>query len=106
VARWWPIRYAVPETLEECNEEIMALKSELAVLDNEYDRVTAPVWVIQGEEDDLVQKENVDYLERKLGEKIVHIERIRNLNHFVPWKRPDLIKEAIRKISPSAVTKR
>lgn len=105
VARWWPLRYAVPAALEVCNEEIMALKNELLILDTEYEKFTAPVWVIQGDKDDLVQKENVDYLKKKLGTKIVHVDLIENLNHFIPWKRPDLIRNAIRKISAVPVTK-
>ncbi|MDE0769710.1 MAG: hypothetical protein OSB19_15135 [Opitutaceae bacterium] len=39
---------------------------------------------------------NADYVERVMtGVNSMDVQRIDGLNHFVPWSRPDLIREAI-----------
>jgi pimeloyl-ACP methyl ester carboxylesterase len=95
-ASWWPIRWLIPTDLRVCNEEIMALKEELEILLPLWSKMTSKTVVIQGEADDLVPKENYDFILRQLDKKyIVKATLVPELNHFVPWKRPELILEGI-----------
>jgi pimeloyl-ACP methyl ester carboxylesterase len=98
-ATWWPIRGFVPNRWRVCNEEIMPLKGELTRILPEWDQISAKTVIVHGEDDPLVPVGNVDFLIKHLKSgAIVHVERVPGLNHFVPWKRPDLILSAIYKL--------
>jgi pimeloyl-ACP methyl ester carboxylesterase len=99
IAKLWGIRSLLPGPLDVVNREIIFLKSELKVLDKEYTNIDFPVIVIQGGEDMLVPRENIDYLKMKLNlNKTSYIE-IDDMNHFIPWGHPQLIEDAILKLS-------
>ncbi len=96
-AQWWPIRVLIPSALRVCNEEILPLKGELKSILPDWKSIQARSVLIQGEEDDLVPPQNQDFLVKHLEPKtILKVIRVHGLNHFVPWKRPDLIIDAIR----------
>ncbi len=94
-ATWWPFRVIIPTALRVANEEIMGLKPELKSMKKEWTNLSSRIVIIQGDADDLVQKENVDFMKKLVSDKIVRIEMVPGLNHFVPWKRPDLILQSI-----------
>lgn len=95
-ATWWPIRVLIPNELRVCNEEILALKSELIEMLPLWKNVQAPTIIIQGNDDPLVSPKNSDFLEKNLPAKnLLSSVRVPGLNHFVPWKRPELILNAI-----------
>ena len=96
LADTWPIRHLIPSKLRVCNEEIMPLKAELERMVSSWKQISAKTLIIHGEEDPLVPIENVDFLKQHLPtDLVIATKRIPGLNHFVPWKRPDLIQEAI-----------
>ena len=96
-ASWWPIRVLIPTALRVCNEEIMPLKGELQKMLPDWKKITAQSVLSQGDKDDLVPPQNQDFLIEHLPKNsILKVMRIPDLNHFVPWKRPDLIMDAIR----------
>jgi pimeloyl-ACP methyl ester carboxylesterase len=99
-ASWWPIRVLIPTDLRVCNEEIIPLKNELIQMLPDWKKITAKTIVLQGQEDVLVPPGNLDFLVKHLPEKnVLEADLIPGLNHFVPWKRPDLIIEAIQKVN-------
>ena len=98
-ASWWPFRLLIPTSLRVCNEEIEPLKKELTAMLPLWKNINSPVIMIQGEDDTLVSPENINFLSRQLNPSLViEIVRVPGLNHFVPWKRPDLISTAIIKV--------
>ncbi len=64
-ANWSLFRWMIPTELLVCNDEIRPLKSELEKMQPLWSRIKAQVYIIQGEDDDLVPPANVDYLEKK-----------------------------------------
>jgi pimeloyl-ACP methyl ester carboxylesterase len=101
-ATWWPIRLLIPSELRVCNEEILPLKSELIAMLPFWKNIKARSALIQGELDQLVPPGNQDFLIKQLDQKtIVKVMRIPELNHFVPWKRPNLIVEGIQIVNSS-----
>ena len=99
-ASWWPFKYLIPTVLRVCNEEIFPLKDQLTSILPEWKKITASVVIVHGEKDSLVQIENVDFMRKNLNEKqILMVFREPELNHFVPWLRPDLIIKSIRTIN-------
>lgn len=98
-AATWPLRLLIPTSLRVCNEEIMALKPELIQLASQWKKISAKSVLIQGAADPLVPPANIDFLLQHLNPEIIlQTNRIEGLNHFVPWKRPDLIFQAIEKV--------
>ncbi len=99
-ASWWPIRVLIPNELRVCNEEILPLKSELQKMAPLWKNIAAKVVLIQGQKDDLVPPGNLDYLIKNLNQKnVVKIFKIQEMNHFVPWKHPELIFQGIHEIN-------
>jgi hypothetical protein len=43
----------------------------------------------------LVPPANAAFVKRMLVNSDVEIEMINNMNHFIPWKRPEVIQKAI-----------
>lgn len=98
-ASWWPIEYLIPTVFRVCNEEIRALKPELEVMLPLWKDIHVPVAIVQGSADDLVPKENADFIKAHLQPGIlVSDQRVPGLNHFIPWKTPERIEVAIDKV--------
>ncbi len=90
------LRWMIPSDLLVCNDEILTLKNELKKMQPLWSKVTAKSYIIHGEKDDLVPIANVDFLLAHLEKSsVVKVIRVAEMNHFIPWKRQDLIFEAI-----------
>lgn len=93
---WWPIKSVIPKFLMVCNEEILPLQQQLQDMLPLWGTLKVPVISIHGTLDDLVPIGNQDFQEKRIpAHLLVQKERIEGLNHFIPWKRPDLIFSAI-----------
>lgn len=92
----FPVRYLLPTELDVSNREISALKIELQRMLPLWPSIRIPVIVIQGTEDELVPPGNATFARRMLQQAPVTIQLIPGMNHFIPWRRPDLIRAAIR----------
>lgn len=94
-ASWWGFKWALPRPIKHSNEEILPLKDELERLEKEVHHLEIPVVVIQGEKDFLVPHKNADYVQETFTNADVEIQKYPDLNHFIPWTRPDLIEKAL-----------
>lgn len=92
-----PFRWLLPAELDVSNREILPLKGELQKMLPLWTGIRVPVTVIQGEEDELVPPGNADFAKRMLVNAPATIQMIPDMNHFIPWSRPDLIHDAIIK---------
>ena len=104
--KWYqiPVHYKIlswilPGMIYSTNEEILALKNELYEMKPFWDKITQPVSIIQGGKDNLVPKENADFAEKMLTNAQLNMVRIPEMNHFVPWNRPQLIKNEIHRVN-------
>ena len=95
-ANWQWLRWLIPDSLDVCNQEILALKNELLALGNAWNRISQHTAIVHGEKDTLVPYENVAFIQKQFRQADIRLFVDAKLNHFVPWKRPDLIKDAIR----------
>ncbi|MEZ0540329.1 alpha/beta fold hydrolase [Fibrella arboris] len=91
----FPIRYWLPVELRVSNQEILPLKGELQQMVPLWTTIRVPVIVIQGDDDPLVPPANALFTQKMLINAPVTVQMISGLNHFIPWKRPDLIHDAI-----------
>ena len=98
VAEWPVIRWLLPSELVMANEEIMPLKHCLTEMIPLWPKIIQRVTVIQGEKDSLVPPENADFAKRMMTKaKPLTIIRLPEMNHFIPWKKYDLVKTTLLK---------
>ena len=86
-----------PVSLRVSNEELMPLKHDLIMIEDDWDRIHVPVSLIQGTKDVLVPFQNLEYAKEKLTQS----DTVRTLifegeNHFIPWtKKPEIVNELV-----------
>lgn len=110
LASWRIMQYLLPQTLINSNRELMLLQSQLRELEPGWAKLRMPVYVIQGEEDALVDPRTADYLEHALAHTPHQIWRYPNADHALLWKQPqhvvDALQALIRATAPPAVSDR
>src|SRR3546814_2121380 len=67
LATWRVVQWLLPRTLIDANRELMPLQAQLRELEPGWAKLRMPVYVIQGEDDALVDPRTADYLERVLA---------------------------------------
>lgn len=95
VGNVFPFRQILPVEFDVSNREILPLKGELEQMMPLWATIRVPVTVIQGEADPLVPPGNAAFAKRVLTQAPVTVRMIPRMNHFIPWSRPDLIRDAI-----------
>ena len=95
VAKWM-----LPKNLGYSNDEIMALRKELKVLDEQIksSKLNTQVVVIQGLKDRLVSPKNASYAKRNWQHHFADLKIIElsDAGHFIPWQQSHLVVETIR----------
>jgi pimeloyl-ACP methyl ester carboxylesterase len=92
------LSWVLPRSLRASNEEIYQLKPELERMLPYWKNIVCPVIVIQGKKDELVPYENVEFAKKMLIHAPVEFVIREDMNHFVPWSDPDLIRDAVLKM--------
>jgi pimeloyl-ACP methyl ester carboxylesterase len=92
------LSWTLPRSFRVSNEEIYKLKPELEKMLPHWKDITCPVTVIHGKKDRLVAFANTDFARQQLTNAPVEIRAIDEMDHFVPWSHPQLIREAILKM--------
>jgi pimeloyl-ACP methyl ester carboxylesterase len=95
VGDFFLFRAIIPKELNVSNQEILPLKKELTRMMPMWASIRVPVIVIQGENDKLVPPGNAGFAEKMLVNAPTTIWMIPEMNHFIPWSRPELIQQAI-----------
>lgn len=96
---FWPIRWLIPASFRASNTEILYLKPELEKMLPLWKNIHQPVIVIQGQKDNLVDPLNADFAQKMLvNSQEVKMVIVPDMNHFVPWEHPELIKNAILQV--------
>ncbi len=95
VGDFFLIRPLLPAEIDVSNQEILPLKGELTRMLPLWQTLTLPITVIQGEKDQLVPAANADFVKKSAVNAPVKVVMIPGMNHFIPWERPDVIREAI-----------
>jgi pimeloyl-ACP methyl ester carboxylesterase len=87
LASWKLVQWLLPSELVDSNRELFGLQAQLAALDADLPALKAPVYVVQGMRDELVDPRTADYLQGALAGARNRIWRMENDGHFVIWKR-------------------
>jgi len=90
------LSWILPTSFRVSNDEIYYLRNELIDMLPRWEEIYHPVTVIQGKDDNLVAPENAKFAEKMLkNSSEIKIILKENVNHFIPWNHPDLIKKSI-----------
>lgn len=92
------VKWILPRSIRASNDEIWMLKPELQMMQPLWGNIKAQTIVIQGNKDNLVAPGNADYAQKMLTHAHTDLVRVEDMNHFVPWNHPELIREAILKL--------
>ncbi|MDX2001326.1 MAG: alpha/beta hydrolase [Chitinophagales bacterium] len=95
IAKWKVVSWLLPPMMATSNEEMWPLKEQLEEMLPLWDKLTMPVTVIQGTEDGLVDPLNADFAEKVIKSKELKVQRYPKTGHLIPWKRPELITNAV-----------
>ncbi len=93
------LKWILPRSFRASNDEIYKLKPELQEMLPLWGRVKADVIVVQGKKDTLVPAENADFAKKMLTQASSLEFMVKDdMNHFIPWSHPEMIREAILKL--------
>lgn len=96
------LKWILPRSIRASNDEIWMLKPELQKMQPLWGNIKAATIVIQGNKDNLVAPGNADFAQKMLTNARTDLVRVEDMNHFVPWNQPELIKAAILKLIASS----
>lgn len=89
------LSWILPRSFRASNDEIYKLKPELEEMIPQWSKVSANTIVIQGKMDNLVPPGNADFAKKMITNAPVKLVMVEDMNHFVPWSHPQLIRNAI-----------
>lgn len=92
------LSWVLPRSWRASNEEIYQLKPQLEEMLPLWEKVKCPVVVVQGKKDSLVPAGNADFAKKMLVNAPVEFILKDDMDHFVPWSNPELIREAIHQL--------
>jgi len=94
-----PLNLFLPGAFRPSNEEIWYLKKDLYQLENDFSRISCPVYFIHGMEDSWVPPGNVSYGKKMLVHSAAIVETmIPGANHFIPWTKYEEIRHVLLKL--------
>ncbi len=89
------LRWILPTSFRVTNDEIYFLEDQLEIMKSNWSEIKAPTIIIQGGQDKLVPPGNAAFGKKMLTNASVEVIMVEDMNHFVPWNNPQLIKKAI-----------
>ena len=94
-----PLNFLIPGALRPSNEELWYLKKDLKQMNEDYLKITCPVYILHGTKDILVPYSNVTYAQKMLTKtNTVIVTTFEKENHFIVWTREKEIVELLMKM--------
>jgi pimeloyl-ACP methyl ester carboxylesterase len=93
----WPlIRSLLSRSLRNANRELLALEPQLQALQPMLAQITAPTYILHGDQDSLVPVANVPFMQTNLSRaSALKTTLLPGRNHFLPWNSQPEMREAI-----------
>lgn len=93
------LRTILPVSMRVSNEELMPLRQELIMMEDDWDRLQMPVSVVHGTKDVLVPYENVNFVESKaIRADTLIVKSFDGESHFILWTHKAEIVGALRQL--------
>ena len=95
-----PLKYFIPGALAPSNRELWYLKKDLVKLKTDFPKIECPVWIIQGDKDNLVPPGNAGYAAKMLiHSPLIETTIIEGAGHFIPWNHYTDIRAVLLKLT-------
>ncbi len=95
LASWKVLSWALPDMLVLANKEVLVLNNSLAQMRPLWSQLAAPMLVIQGAKDSLVDPRHADFAEALRTKNTVRVERFPDGNHLVHLSAADAVNDII-----------
>ena len=96
------VRQILPISMRVSNEELIPLKQDLVMIEDDWRKIKMPVSLIQGKKDVLVPFANLAYAKEKLTQSdTVLVKIFEEENHFILWTRRGVVVEEMLKLMQS-----
>ncbi len=93
----FPLRYLLPRVISNANEELLKLHKRLKDMQDSLNKITVPVMIIHGQQDNLSDFRNVEFIKTHLKNACFIREEILDDGHFIPWRRPEWVLQCLVK---------
>ena len=99
---YFPLEYFVPGAMRPSNKELWWLKKDLVSLKDDFPKVDCPVYIVHGQQDNMVPLANAEYSRKMLTHSPkVEMVLLPGANHFIPWRNYEEIKTLLLSINIS-----
>jgi len=98
LASWKIFSWIVPGEMLKANEEVLALKTSLADMKIHWQKIKAPILVIQGEKDGLVDPRHANFAESVATNNTVKVIRVGDGDHLMHLKQSRRINRLIAQV--------
>ncbi|EIE00637.1 alpha/beta fold hydrolase [Leptospira licerasiae] len=98
IADTWLASRLLPEEWIHSNSEMLPLEEQLKSLIHEWRKIKAKTIVVQGEEDGLVNPQNLDFIRKNFSAE-TKTYLLPKEGHFLPWKNYELIHKLLIEFS-------
>jgi pimeloyl-ACP methyl ester carboxylesterase len=85
----------VPDDMNTATEEKFRHSNQLKFMQNDWDKITAPTYIVQGRKDWIADTANAYFAEQKIVNAFTKMYLIDNTGHNVSRQHPKLIKDLI-----------
>lgn len=98
ISKWKLTKWMVPGALGVAGDEKFTHVEELEKLKDSWKEVKVPVIHIHGTKDIIVPFENIKFSTQKFNPQYLDTIVLKDENHFLPWKRYQLVKSELLKL--------
>tara|TARA_R110000787_G_scaffold55942_11_gene128882 strand:- start:4101 stop:4961 length:861 start_codon:yes stop_codon:yes gene_type:complete len=98
IGKWKLTKWMVPGAMGVAGDEKFSHVAELEKLKDLWKEIKVPVIHIHGTKDIVVPFENLSFSVQQFNPQYLDTIILKNENHFLPWKRYDLVKKELLKL--------
>jgi pimeloyl-ACP methyl ester carboxylesterase len=89
------VYWLLPTMWKGANDEVLALHDEMAALQDQWQQLETPVWVIQGDKDSLVDKRNAEFAKQLQTAGTVEVLHGEDFGHVVHITHYEMVNQLL-----------
>jgi pimeloyl-ACP methyl ester carboxylesterase len=91
-----PLNYLLPGAFAPSNQELLLLKNDLILLQDDFKNITTNIVFVHGDKDTWVPLQNIAFGKRMMvNAKSIKCDTIKNADHQIPWKNREELKQIL-----------
>lgn len=101
IADWNWVKKMLPQEIQNSNDEMLPLKSQLSYLESFWKNISCKTILIHGREDSLVPFQNLEFFQNQLPKSQLSTITLDEENHFIPWTQKELLEKTFLDLANS-----